>query len=33
MVSVSSLEAILCKSDVRFRSAVVLTCDGSLVDK
>ena len=33
MVSVSSLEAILCKSDLRFSSAVVLTCDGGLVDK
>ena len=33
MVSVSSLEAILCKSDVRFSRAVVLTCDGGLVDK
>ena len=28
MVSVSSLEAIFCKCDVRFSGAVVLTCDG-----
>ena len=32
MVSVSSLEVIFCKSDVCFSGAVVLTCDGGLVD-
>ena len=31
VVSVSSLEAIFCKCDVRFSGAVVLTCDGGLV--
>ena len=33
MVSVSSLEVVFCKSNVRFGGAVVLTCDGGLVDK
>ena len=32
VVSVSSLEVVFCKSDVRFSGAVVLTCDGGLVD-
>ena len=32
VVSVSSLEVVFCKSDVRFSGAVVLTCDGGSVD-
>ena len=32
VVSVSSLEVVFCKSDVCFGGAVVLTCDGGLVD-
>ena len=32
MVSVSSLEVVFCQSDVCFNGAVVLTCDGGLVD-
>ena len=32
MVSVSSLQVVFCKSDLRFSGAVVLTCDGSSVD-
>ena len=32
MVSVSNLEAFFCRSDVRFRSAIVLTCDSGFVD-
>ena len=32
MVSVSSLQVVFCKSDVRFRGAVVLTCDSGSVD-
>ena len=32
MVSVSSLEVVSCKSDVCPSGAVVLTCDGGLVD-
>ena len=32
MVSVSGLEVVFCKSDVRFSVAVVLTCDDGLVD-
>ena len=32
MVSVSYLEAFFCRSDVRFSSAIVLTCDGGFVD-
>ena len=32
MVSVSGLEVVFCKSDVHFSGAVVLTCDGGLVD-
>ena len=30
--SVSSLEVVFCKSNVRFSGAVVLMCDGGLVD-
>ena len=32
VVSVSSLEVVFCKSDVRLSGAVVLTCDGGMVD-
>ena len=32
MVSVSRLEVVFCKSDVYLSGAVVLTCDGGLVD-
>ena len=32
VVSVSSLEVVFCKSDVCPSGAVVLTCDGGLVD-
>ena len=32
VVSVSSLEVVFCKSDVRFSGAVILTCDGCSVD-
>ena len=32
MVSVSSLEVVFCKSDVRFSGAVVLACDSGSVD-
>ena len=32
MVSVSGLEVIFCKSDVCLSGAVVLTCDGGMVD-
>ena len=32
MVSVSSLEVVFCKCDVCLSGAVVLTCDGGLVD-
>ena len=32
MVSVSSLEVVFCKSDECFSGAVLLTCDGGLVD-
>ena len=32
VVSVSSLEVVFCKSDVRLSGAVVLTCDGGSVD-
>ena len=32
VVSVSSLEVVFCKSNVRFSGAVVLTCDGGSVD-
>ena len=32
MVSVPSLEVVFCKSDVHFSGAVVLTCDGGLVN-
>ena len=32
MVSVSSLEVVFCKCDVHFSGAVVLMCDGGLVD-
>ena len=32
MVSVSGLEVVFFKSDVRFSGAVVLTCDDGLVD-
>ena len=32
VVSVSSLEVVFCKSDVRFSGSVVLTCDGGSVD-
>ena len=32
MVSISSLEVGFCKSDVCFSGAVVLACDGGLVD-
>lgn len=32
LVSVSCLEVVFCESDVRFRSVIVLTCDGGLVD-
>ena len=32
VVSVSSLQVVFCKSDVRFSGAVVLTCDGGSVD-
>ena len=30
MVSVSCLEIVFCKSDVRFSGAIVLTCDSGL---
>ena len=33
MVSVSTLEVVFCESDVCFSGAVVLTCDGGLVDR
>ena len=33
MVSVSTLEVVFCESDVCFSDAVVLTCDGGLVDR
>ena len=32
MVSVSSLQVVFCKSDLRFSGAVILTCDGGSVD-
>ena len=32
VVSVSSLEVVFCKSDVRLSGAVVLTCNGGSVD-
>ena len=32
MVFVSSLQVVLCKSDVCLSGAVVLTCDDGLVD-
>ena len=32
VVSVSSLEIVFCKSDECFSGAVLLTCDGGLVD-
>ena len=32
VVSVPSLKVVFCKSDVCLISAVVLTCDGGLVD-
>ena len=32
MVSASCLEVVFCKSDVRFTSAIVFTCDGGLVE-
>ena len=32
VVSVSSLEVVFCKSNVRFGGAVVLKCDSGLVD-
>ena len=32
MVSVSSLEVVFCKSDVCLSGAVVLMCDGGLVN-
>ena len=32
MVSVSSLQVVFCKSDLRFSGAVVLTCDGGSVN-
>ena len=32
MVSVSSLEIVFCKSDECFSGAVLLACDGGLVD-
>ena len=32
MVSVSSLEFVFCKFNVCFSGAVVLTCEGGLVD-
>ena len=33
MVSVSTLEVVFCESDVCFSGAVVLMCDGGLVDR
>ena len=33
VVSVSTLEVVFCESDVCFSGAVVLTCDGGLVDR
>ena len=32
MVSVSSFEGVFCESDVCFRSVIVVTSDGCLVD-
>ena len=32
MAFVSSLEVVFCKSDVCFSGAVVLACDGGLID-
>ena len=32
MVSVSSLEVVFCESDKCYSGAVVLACDGGLVD-
>ena len=32
VVSVFSFKVVFCESDVYFRSVIVLTCDGGLVD-